>query len=460
VTRLLGDNAHGLSRALLLALVLAAGAMSVVSAGAARPPGSSASSWAVRVVVAGAAGASTATVTSPPATGPASSAGFSWPADGSVIATGATMASSSTQVGQNAVGAAASTVAHVSIFGGEITADTVSAQVSAQTTGKAAEGSFDGSEVVNLRAFGKRVGASRLALGDWGYLTIDSRGVDTSAPQGAVGYRGFETELDLHLNMSHDGLPAGSEIQVGYAEAAAQTAPASVKPVPLPLAPGNPLPGDRPQLLPKQTGQPAGVPQTVTPPITAGPYDFPVYGKSSFIDTFGAYRADTGYHHGDDIFGELGQPLLAVANGTLFSVGWNPDGGNRIWLRDAQGNEFYYAHLSAFSSLAVNGARVKAGEVIGFMGDTGDAEGTPTHLHFEVHPVSLLYLGYDGAVDPTSYLESWHRPSSVPFPVVAGWAPTIPGTIEAPDPGAMLLQDSDISSADGLDPGSVRRAFG
>ena len=148
-------------------------------------------------------------------------------------------------------------------------------------------------------------------------------------------------------------------------------------------------------------------------------------------------RSDVTFHHGDDIFGTLGQPLLSVANGTLFSVGWNRVGGNRIWLRDAQGNEFYYAHLSAFSSLAVNGAHVKAGDVVGFMGDTGDAEGTPVHLHFEVHPVSLLYLGYDGAVDPTSYLKSWARPTSVPFPVVAGWAPTIPGTRSSgPAPGA------------------------
>jgi murein DD-endopeptidase MepM/ murein hydrolase activator NlpD len=451
-----------LPRALLLVLALAAASAVVVSAGTPRPPGASSSSWAVRIVVAGAAGASTTTVTAPPGTGLTRSAGFDWPADGSVIETGPTTAFSTTKVSQHAIGDASSTVAHVSVFGGQITADTVSAKVSAQTTGTGAEGGFGGSGVVNLRVFGRLVSSSRIALANWGDLTVDSRGVDTSAPQGAAGYRGFVTELDLHLNANHDGLPAGSEIQIGYAEAAAQTAPASLKPVPLPLAPGNPLPGDRPQLLPKQTGPVIGIPQTVTPAITAGPYDFPVYGHSSYIDTYGAYRADVSgnFHHGDDIFGELGQPLLAVANGTVFSVGWNRVGGNRLWLRDAQGNEFYYAHLSAFSTLAVNGRHVKAGEVIGFMGDTGDAEGTPTHLHFEVHPVSLLYLGYDGAVDPTSYLESWLRPASIPFPVVAGWAPTTPGTMAAPEPGALLLGRSDISSADGLDPRSLRRAYG
>ena len=115
------------------------------------------------------------------------------------------------------------------------------------------------------------------------------------------------------------------------------------------------------------------------------------------------------------------------ADGTIFSVGWNKIGGNRLWLVDAQGNQFYYAHLSAFSTTAVNGAHVKAGEVIGFMGNTGDAEGTPVHLHFEVHPVSLLYLGYDGAVDPTPYLDAWRHQQDLPFPIAGGWAPAVPG---------------------------------
>ena len=107
---------------------------------------------------------------------------------------------------------------------------------------------------------------------------------------------------------------------------------------------------------------------------------------------------------------------MAVADGTLFSVGWNQAGGNRLWLRDRPGNQFYYAHLSAFSTLAQNGAHVRAGQVIGFMGDTGNAQGLPTHLHFEVHPVSMLFLGYDGAVDPGSYLRTWRHLATLAFP--------------------------------------------
>jgi hypothetical protein len=102
---------------------------------------------------------------------------------------------------------------------------------------------------------------------------------------------------------------------------------------------------------------------------------------------------------------------------------------------------------------------VKAGQVIGFMGQTGDAEGTPVHLHFEIHPVSLLYLGYDGAVDPTPYLDAWKHQRDLPFPIAASWVAAVPGGPAAPEPGAILLGQSDISSADGLDPGSLERAL-
>ena len=96
-------------------------------------------------------------------------------------------------------------------------------------------------------------------------------------------------------------------------------------------------------------------PPTVTPKLTSGGYVFPVYGPSGYGDTFGAPRGDVsgGWHHGDDIFAPLGAPILAVASGTVFSVGWNEIGGWRLWLRDSGGNEFYYAHLSAYTSLAV-----------------------------------------------------------------------------------------------------------
>jgi hypothetical protein len=189
-------------------------------------------------------------------------------------------------------------------------------------------------------------------------------------------------------------------------------------------------------------------PSTSTPELLGGPYVFPVFGPAAFVDTFGAPRATTSWHHGDDIFAPAGAPILAVAAGTLFSVGWNDIGGKRLWLRDSQGNEFYYAHLSAFSPIAVEGAPVAAGEVVGYVGTTGDAMGTPAHLHFEIHPVSMLGLGYDGAVNPTSYLESWQRLTQLPQ-----WS----GAGISSRPGAILLAVSDISSASGLEHGSLDR---
>jgi len=200
-------------------------------------------------------------------------------------------------------------------------------------------------------------------------------------------------------------------------------------------------------------------PPNVTPKLAPGGYVFPVYGPSAFTDTFGAPRADVSWHHGDDIFAPLGAPILAVHKGTVFSVGWNDIGGNRLWLLDTQGNQFYYAHLSAFTPLAVNGAHVRAGDVLGFVGNTGDAQGTPYHLHFEVHPVGLLWKGYDGAVDPTPYLLAWEHLQNVRFAAAAGWAPTPGAQSTAPMPGAVLLQSTDISSGNGLDRKSLDRAL-
>jgi Transglycosylase-like domain/Peptidase family M23 len=249
----------------------------------------------------------------------------------------------------------------------------------------------------------------------------------------------------------------------------APTAPTPTQPAPTPTVRGPPSRAEKPKAKPAQSNRRSrpsaesepvaptppfggfGSPSTAMPTLEGGPYVFPVFGPAAFVDTFGAPRATVSWHHGDDILAPAGSPILAVAAGTLFSVGWNDIGGKRLWLRDRQGNEFYYAHLSAFSPIAVEGARVAAGEVLGYVGTTGDAEGTPAHLHFEIHPVSMLGLGYDGAVNPTDYLESWRRLTDLSAGGVDGAA--------APRPGAILLAVSDISTASGLEGGSLRRAF-
>ena len=141
--------------------------------------------------------------------------------------------------------------------------------------------------------------------------------------------------------------------------------------------------------------------------LSSGRHVFPIDGEASFSDSFGAPRQNVSWHHGADIFAARGTPIVAVTAGTVSKVGWNSIGGNRLWLTDRSGDEFYYAHLVAFVRGLSDGDRVRPGQVLGFVGNTGDAAGTPYHLHFEIHPVSRLYLGYDGAVNPTRYLESW-----------------------------------------------------
>jgi hypothetical protein len=162
-------------------------------------------------------------------------------------------------------------------------------------------------------------------------------------------------------------------------------------------------------------------PLKVTPPLGQGTYVFPVVGVSGYGDSYGAFRGDVHgkWHHGDDIFAPLGTPVVAVANGTINRVGWHEVGGWRLWVRDAAANQFYYAHLSGYAPGIFHSKHVKAGDVLGFVGTTGDAFGGAPHLHFEVHPHQLLRLRYDGAVNPTTYLDSWRHVQSVhaPFPV-------------------------------------------
>jgi murein DD-endopeptidase MepM/ murein hydrolase activator NlpD len=455
-------------RRLALPILLALLAFVSTSAGEGTgSPGATAGAYAIRIAIPNQPVTATGTSASPPAAAPVTTSSFVFPADGASVSAASTTASSTTSVVKNASAKAEADATQVSLFKGEITADAVTARASAGTGPSGAGGNANGTTVVNLRVAGQPVTGGKVAVGDWGQLTVAGTTVDTASPQGTKGYKTVVTELDLKLTADHGGLPAGSEIQIGSATVAVQTAPpaatttATTTTTETATGPeDNPTSGDAPNLRPKSGGKTKPQPLKVQPKLTAGRYVFPVYGPTSYIDTFGAHRADVTYHHGDDIFGTLGQPLVACTDGIVFSVGFNKIGGNRLWIVDKAGNQFYYAHLSAFAINAVNGSHVKAGQVIGFMGNTGDAEGTPYHLHFEVHPVSFLYLGYDGAVDPTPYLGAWQHQQDLPFPIAGGWVPPIPGIgPAAPEPGAILLGMHDISTADGLDPGSLEAAL-
>jgi murein DD-endopeptidase MepM/ murein hydrolase activator NlpD len=114
----------------------------------------------------------------------------------------------------------------------------------------------------------------------------------------------------------------------------------------------------------------------------SGTWVCPVQGPVSFTDTFGAPRGGGRRHQGNDLFSPGGTPLVAVTAGSVFFQG-DPLGGNAAYVQGHDGNTYYYAHLADY----VGGARaVKAGELIGHVGNTGDAAGGPTHLHFEIRP--------------------------------------------------------------------------
>jgi hypothetical protein len=92
------------------------------------------------------------------------------------------------------------------------------------------------------------------------------------------------------------------------------------------------------------------------------------------------------------------------------------------------------------------------------MGATGDASGV--HLHFEIHPVSLLALGYDGAVAPYPFLNAWRRAQDVSFDAGRAYVPFdgpsgSRGAL-APPAGVVLLETSDISNSSGLTPGGLQ----
>jgi murein DD-endopeptidase MepM/ murein hydrolase activator NlpD len=212
--------------------------------------------------------------------------------------------------------------------------------------------------------------------------------------------------LHVTLDRAFAGKPAGYAATVGFATARASDAVAAA-PKPKPSKPG---------ATPGKPHKPARAKRRRAPRLKAlatdRGYAFPVYGEHSFSDDWGAPRQDTGFHEGNDVFAKAGTPVVAVADGKLRKVGTAPVPGNRLWLDTKKGDQFFYGHLSAFAREARSGAQVKAGQVIGFVGSTGDAEQTPPHLHFEVHP------GGGKAVDPYPFLRAWEGRRDVP---AAAW---------------------------------------
>ena len=129
---------------------------------------------------------------------------------------------------------------------------------------------------------------------------------------------------------------------------------------------------------------------------------FPVAGFASWRDDFldprfgpdGSFH----FHGGEDLVAACGVPLRAPTDGTL-RIGADPAGGNTVEVVQSDATFFYLAHLSAWVLGQVSGQAVRAGDVIGFVGQTGAATGC--HLHLEIHPRG------GPAIDPKPYVDAW-----------------------------------------------------
>ena len=110
-------------------------------------------------------------------------------------------------------------------------------------------------------------------------------------------------------------------------------------------------------------------------------------------DSFGSPRGNDRSHEGVDIFAPRGTAILSVTPGIVARIGMSPLGGNIVFVIGPGGERYYYAHLDEIDQNLATGQRVGTTTILGRVGTTGNASGTPPHLHFGIY-------GRGGAQDP------------------------------------------------------------
>ena len=126
--------------------------------------------------------------------------------------------------------------------------------------------------------------------------------------------------------------------------------------------------------------------------------------KRRIADTWGAPRGDGRRHEGQDIFAPRGTPILSATNGYVYKIGENNLGGQTVSVIGSGGRVYYYAHLDSYAPGLEVGDRVSTRTVLGFVGTTGNAQGTPPHLHFGVYT-------FNGAINPLPLLTDRTAPT-------------------------------------------------
>lgn len=122
-------------------------------------------------------------------------------------------------------------------------------------------------------------------------------------------------------------------------------------------------------------------------------------------DTWGAERSGDRRHEGVDIFATRGTAVTSTTRGVVGAVREGGLGGRQVWVRGPGLENHYYAHLDGWAEHLSQGDVVLPGDVLGFVGDSGNARGTPTHLHYGIY-------GDDGALDPMPRLRAGAAPAA------------------------------------------------
>ncbi len=127
--------------------------------------------------------------------------------------------------------------------------------------------------------------------------------------------------------------------------------------------------------------------------------EMPVQGvtKSQVADTWHVPREGDRLHEGQDIFAKRGTPVLSATDGYIFRIGENKLGGQTVSVIGAGGRIYYYAHLDSYAPNMAAGDHVTTQTVLGCVGNTGNAAGGPTHLHFGLY-------AREGALNPLPLL--------------------------------------------------------
>lgn len=160
---------------------------------------------------------------------------------------------------------------------------------------------------------------------------------------------------------------------------------------------------------------------------------FPVAGAAQYGNDWGVPRHNP-YphpHQGTDIFASRGTPVVASLPGVVTGIGIDTAvGGNSLRVTQPDGTYAYYAHLDGFAPGVVEGTFVRVGAILGYVGTTGNAAGTPPHLHYELRP------GGGEAIPPLPYLDQWlagARDRAQAFIQAAGGVfPTVGAPVVAP----------------------------